>query len=119
MKTLNTNNPLSTFLEASEILNDAVAHTLGPNGGNTAVVLGGPSNLPRYSIINDGKVIVDNLTSADPWVAPALETLKESAKATNKTAGDGTTSTIIMTNALLKECNKLVNPKIGIRNHSC
>lgn len=116
MKVLNTEKPLNVFLKASKLLNDAVAHTLGPNGGNTAVVLGAISNLPRYSIINDGKVIVDNLTSEDPWIAPALETLKESAKSTNKTAGDGTTSTIIMTNALLKECNKLINPGKSLKN---
>lgn len=98
MKILSDKNPLDVFCEASEILNTAVSHTLGPDGTNTAVVASGG----HYEIINDGKAIIEHLTSLDPEIAPALETLKQSSFETNRKAGDGTTSTIVMMNSLLQ-----------------
>lgn len=97
MKVLSDKNPLDIFCEASEILNTAVSHTLGPEGTNTGVVAAGG----HYEIINDGKSIIENLTSLDPEIAPALETLKQSSFETNRKAGDGTTSTIVMMDSLL------------------
>ncbi len=99
MKILETEKtPLNIFREASEILNQAVEHTLGPNGTNTAVV----NKDGRYDIINDGKSIIEGITSLDPAISPALETLKQAAFETNRKAGDGTTSTTIIMNALLQ-----------------
>ena len=91
-------SPLDIFVEASSILNDAVEHTIGPNGLNTAVV----TKDGRYDIINDGKTIIEGITSEDPAIAPALETLKQASFETNRKAGDGTTSTTVIMNALLK-----------------
>lgn len=99
MKILEENkSPLDIFCEASKILNDAVEHTLGPYGTNTAI----QNSKGQYDIINDGKSIIENLTSLDVEIAPALETLKQSSFETNRKAGDGTTSTIILMNALLQ-----------------
>ena len=98
MKILSNKSPKEVFLKASDILKEAVEHTLGPKGSNTAVCTGSDG---IYQIINDGKSIVQDLTSDDPAIAPALEVLKQSCFETNKNAGDGTTSTILMTNALL------------------
>lgn len=97
MKVLSERDPLEVFSEASNILNTAVEHTLGPNGTNTAVHF---QNF--YNIINDGKSIVEQLTSTDPEIAPAIETLKQSSFETNRKAGDGTTSTIIIMNQLIQ-----------------
>ena len=97
MKILSEKDPLEVFSSASDILNKAVEHTLGPNGTNTAVHF---QNF--YNIINDGKSIVEQLTSTDPEIAPALETLKQSSFETNRKAGDGTTSTIIIMNQLIQ-----------------
>ena len=89
--------PLDIFCEASSILNRAVEHTLGPNGVNTAVV----NKDGRYDIINDGKSIIEGITSLDPAISPALETLKQASFETNRKAGDGTTSTTVIMNSLL------------------
>lgn len=99
MKILGGENPQEVFLKASNILVEAVQHTLGPKGINTAVCT---NSSGIYNIINDGKMIVQDLTINDPAVAPALQLLKQSCFETNRMAGDGTTSTILMTNALLK-----------------
>ena len=89
----------SVFMQASQILNDAVAHTIGPKGLNTAI----PTSNGYLSIINDGKTILESLSSDNPAIKLALNTLKESSFATNQNAGDGTTSTIILQHHLLGE----------------
>ena len=97
MKILSSREPIDVFLDASSILNKAVEHTLGPEGSNTAV-----HTQNFYSIINDGKSIIEPLSSLDAEIAPALETLNQASFETNRKAGDGTTSTIVLMNQLLK-----------------
>lgn len=104
MKILSESDPLEIFSKASNILNTAVEHTLGPKGTNTAVHF---QNF--YNIINDGKSIVEQLTSTDPEIAPAVETLKQSSFETNRKAGDGTTSTIILMNQLIQGAKKYLD----------
>ena len=104
MYILDDKSPLDVFCEASNILNNAVEHTLGPTGMNTAL----HTREGHYNIINDGKSIIQELTSLDPAVAPAMETLKQSSFETNRKAGDGTTSTIIMLNKLLNGAKNLL-----------
>lgn len=107
MKIISDKNVLDTFCEASEILYKAIAHTLGPNGYNTAVVMPMSLNTGRFSIINDGLSIIMQLSSETPEVASAIEVLKEVAVQTNKIAGDGTTSSVIFIYNLLDTCRKL------------
>lgn len=97
MNILSDNKPIDIFYNASKKLNDAVEHTLGPNGTNTAVV----TKDGFYDIINDGKSIIESLTSLDAEEYPALNTLKQASFETNRKAGDGTTSTIILMHQLL------------------
>ena len=98
----NERTPIDIFCEASSILNKSVEHTIGPNGLNTAVV----TKEGRYDIINDGKTIIEGITSEDPALAPALETLKQASFETNRKAGDGTTSTTIIMDSLLQGTRK-------------
>lgn len=87
------------FLSASQKLYNAVAHTVGPIGTNTAV----PTGNDFLSIINDGKTIIETISSNKYAEKLAINTLKESAFATNKEAGDGTTSTVILQHQLLNQ----------------
>ena len=82
MNILDERNPLDLFCEASSILNRAVEHTLGPNGTNSAV----QTKSGIYEILNDGKAILETITSLDPALAPALETLKQASYETNRKA---------------------------------
>jgi len=85
------------FINASTKLYNSVVHTLGPDGLNSAI----PTSNQYLSIINDGKTILETLSSGDIAEKLAINTLKESSFATNKNAGDGTTTTIIMQHELL------------------
>lgn len=105
MKILDYKKPIDIFCEASQILNDAVIHTIGPNGTNSAV----QNKAGYYEIINDGKSIIENITSLDPAISPALETLKQASFETNKKAGDGTTSTTVIMHSLLKGAAEYLN----------
>ena len=60
------------FLNASNKLFSAVSHTIGPNGKNTAI----PTQNNYLSIINDGKTILENISSNDEATKLALNTLK-------------------------------------------
>ena len=60
MKILGSDEPKDIFIQASDILTDAVKHTLGPRGLNTAVCT---NSSGHYQIINDGKSIVQDITS--------------------------------------------------------
>lgn len=86
------------FLEGSNILAYAVEHTLGPNGTNSAV----PTQNNFLSIINDGKSIIQRISSDRLELKLVLNTLKESALATDKNSADGTTSSIVLQNQLLR-----------------
>jgi chaperonin GroEL len=109
MQILSDKNPLETYVEAAHIAYRAVAHTLGPGGTNTAVV----NKKGSHDIINDGYSILSKLTSLDPAESEALETVKLAAFETNRKAGDGTTSTTILTYRLLDSAKKyLENTKI-------
>ena len=100
-------DPLDVYKDAAEIAYKGVAHTLGPGGTNTAVV----NRRNAHDIINDGYTILSKLTSLDAAISEALETIKISAFETNRKAGDGTTSTTILTYELLVGAINYLNEK--------
>lgn len=102
MQILSDLNPLETYVTSAKLAYRAVAHTLGPGGTNTAVV----NKKGAHDIINDGYSILSKLTSLDPAEAEALETVKLASFETNRKAGDGTTSTTILTYKLLESAKK-------------
>ena len=86
------------FLGASYKLYSAVVHTIGPKGSNTAI----PTANDYLSIINDGKTILETISSNNLAEKLAINTLKESSFATNMQAGDGTSSSVILQHELLR-----------------
>ena len=116
MQILSDKNPLETYIDAAKLAYRAVAHTLGPGGTNTAVV----NKRGSHDIINDGYSILSKLTSLEPAEAEALETVKLASFETNRKAGDGTTSTTILTYKLLESAKKYLEEtkitKVKLRN---
>ena len=116
MQILSDKNPLDTYIDAAHIAYRSVAHTLGPGGTNTAVV----NKKGSHDIINDGYSILSKLTSLDPAESEALETIKLASFETNRKAGDGTTSTTILTYKLLESAKKYLDEskitKVRLRN---
>lgn len=82
---------------------DAVANTvkvtLGPRGRNVIVDRGFGSP----TITNDGVSIAKEITLKDKFENMGAEIAKEVANKTNEVAGDGTTTAIVLTQALIRE----------------
>lgn len=78
---------------------NAVKITLGPRGRNVIFDkgFGGPT------ITNDGVSIAKEITLKDKFENMGAEIVKEVANKTNELAGDGTTTAIILTQALFTE----------------
>jgi chaperonin GroEL len=78
---------------------DAVKVTLGPKGRN--VVLGNGFGSP--TITNDGVTIAKAIELEDNIENIGAEIIKEVASKTNDTAGDGTTTAVLLTQAIATE----------------
>ena len=78
---------------------DAVKITLGPRGHN--VVLDKGYGAP--TITNDGVSIAKEITLPNKIENMGAEIVKEVAQKTNDTAGDGTTTAVVLTQAIIKE----------------
>lgn len=78
---------------------DAVKATIGPRGRNVVLdkTYGGPT------ITNDGVSIAKEITLEDKYENIGAEIIKEVANKTNDAAGDGTTTSVIMTSAIMNE----------------
>jgi chaperonin GroEL len=94
---------------------DTVKTTLGPRGRN--VILDKGYGSP--TITNDGVSIAKEIELEDKFENIGAELIKEVANKTNDAAGDGTTTSTVITQALVREGLKFVetgiNP-VGIRH---
>ncbi|MSU56410.1 MAG: molecular chaperone GroEL, partial [Candidatus Taylorbacteria bacterium] len=93
---------------------NAVKITIGPRGRN--VVLEKSYGAP--TITNDGVSIAKEITLKDKFENMGAEIVKEVAEKTNDIAGDGTTTSVILTQAIitegLRQTTMGVNP-MGVR----
>ena len=93
----------SKLLEGAEILTRAVAVTYGPMGRNVL--------LDRFGgllMTKDGVTVAREIDLQDNLMNCGSAILKEACLKTNDEAGDGTTTTAILTTAILQEGNKQV-----------
>jgi chaperonin GroEL len=89
-----------TALEAGvNKLSDIVRVTLGPKGRN--VVLDKKYGTPL--ITNDGVTIAKEIELEDAYENMGAQILKEAATKTNDVAGDGTTTAIVLAQAMIQE----------------
>lgn len=78
---------------------DAVKVTIGPRGRN--VVLDKGYGTP--TITNDGVSIAKDISLSDKFENMGAEIIKEVASKTNDNAGDGTTTAVVLTQAIVNE----------------
>ncbi len=92
------------MLRGVNVLADAVKVTLGPKGRN--VVLDKSYGAPR--ITKDGVTVAKEIEMGDKFENMGAQLMREVASKTNDLAGDGTTTAIVLAQALIKEGNKAV-----------
>jgi len=90
------------ILKGANILADNVASTLGPRGRN--VVLYHPGQSPV--ITKDGVTVAKFVHLEDPFENVGAQIIKQAASKTNSETGDGTTTSTVLTRAILTEAQK-------------
>lgn len=79
---------------------DAVRGTMGAKGKNVVIE---QEFYPFHIITNDGATIIDNIVLEDPLEKRGQAFIKEATDRSNKNAGDGSTTTVVLLDAILQE----------------
>ena len=98
------NEARNSILEGVDILANTVKVTLGPKGRN--VIL--PSSFGPSKITKDGVTVAKEIDLKCPFQNIGAQTVKEVANKTNDIAGDGTTTSTILAQSIVREGTKAV-----------
>lgn len=93
------------MLEGVNELGNAVKVTLGPKGRNVVIIhdMGGKPHLTK-----DGVTVAKSIKFADQQKNVGAEMIKEVSTLTNTSAGDGTTTSTVLAQAMVNEGAKLL-----------
>ena len=90
------------LLSGANKLTDAVASTLGPRGQNVILYKRGAAPI----ITKDGVSVARVVELDDDYEQAGVEVLRQAALETEKTSGDGTTTSTVLARAILMAANK-------------
>ena len=90
------------LLAGANKLADAVASTLGPRGQNVILYTRGADPV----ITKDGVTVARVVELEDDYEQAAVEVLRQAALQTERTSGDGTTTSTVLARALLQTAQK-------------
>ena len=89
---------------------DAVKITLGPKGRNAVL----EKKFLTPLVTNDGVTIANEISLEDPYEDMGAQLMKEVASKTNDVAGDGTTTAIVLSQAMVEEGMKNLASSCGV-----
>ena len=95
---------LEKLQDGMNILAKAVGSTLGPRSRNVAI--NNPNDTPE--VYHDGVTVARRINLKDPFEDMGAELLKVAAVKTNEVAGDGTTTSVILAQAIINEAFKVI-----------
>lgn len=103
------------LMEGSRIISQVVGTTLGPRGRNVAL----SSKYGGAIVVHDGITVANEVKLDDPKEDIGVMLIREAARKTNDSSGDGTTTATILAYEILKEGNSHViagaNPMLLIK----
>lgn len=105
MKKLNLSNENEVrekVLSGIQKMADLVGMTLGPAGRSVIIERGAGEPL----IVDDGRRVAENIKLEDPVEQLAVRVCYSVTRKTDEKAGDGTTTSMVLTNAIMKEISK-------------
>src|SRR3990167_5936751 len=88
------------FLRGVEVVDKMVGNTLGPAGRNRLI----QQKYRAPWVINDGAEIARRIVLNDPVEDLAAQTIIEVSMKTAETAGDGTTTSVVIASELVRTC---------------
>lgn len=113
------NTTRAALLTGANKLADAVRVTLGPRGRNVAMYQRANVHDAEYSdrarpgaavlMTNDGATIARSIVLPDPLENMGAQLVKDAATTANEDAGDGTTTAVVLAQALLKGAYRAVS----------
>lgn len=109
---------IDSLLNGVDLVANVVKKTLGPSGRN--VVFADPYGIP--TITNDGVSIARQVFSKNETEQMGIDVVKQSSFRTNLNAGDGTTTSIVLAQAIIHEGLKSPRNPIELRkeiNEQC
>jgi chaperonin GroEL len=89
----------SSLKEGIDVLANTLKVTLGPRGRNVIV----DKKFGPPQVNSDGVTIAKEIDLADPFANMGVQLLKEVSKKTNDDAGDGTTTSTVLAQAIIAE----------------
>src|SRR5262249_45479201 len=92
------------MLRGVDVLSNAVKVTLGPKGRN--VVIEKSFGAPRTT--KDGVTVAKEVELEDKFENMGAQMVREAAQKTNDVAGDGTTTAVVLAQAIVREGMKAV-----------
>jgi len=90
---------------------NAVKSTLGPRG-NT-VLIESPEHLHGITVTKDGVTVAKSISLMDPVENLAVRMMKEAADRTATSAGDGTTTAIVLAEALVNAGTEIMDESVN------
>ena len=93
------------IIHAIDTLADPVVGTLSPRGANVIY----EDSAGNQYVTNDGVTIAKNIVLKDPVENAIIEVIKHASLKTNNEAGDGTTTSILLSQNLIKSGLKLID----------
>lgn len=92
------------ILEGVRLITDPIKQTMSPMGGNVLYEDG----KGKQNHTNDGVTIAKNIYVKDPIVNQTIDVIRDASLQTNKEAGDGTSSTVLLSSVLIEDGIKLI-----------
>lgn len=99
------------LINGIEKIAGAVKSTLGPRG-NT-VLIESPNHTGSIIVTKDGVTVAKAVDLLDPVENLAVRMMKEAADKTATNAGDGTTTAIVLTEALVLHGDNIITPELN------
>lgn len=94
-----SNDARQKLVEGVNVLAKAVTTTLGPRGRNVAL----DKKWGAPNVVHDGVTVAKDIELEDPFENMGAQMVKEAASKTNDVAGDGTTTSTLLTQAIVNQ----------------
>ena len=96
------------ILSGANVLADNVVSTLGPKGRNVILYDGS-----KPVITKDGVTVANFIELSDPFENLGVQVIKQASQQTAAQAGDGTTTSIVLARAMLREAQKYISAGVS------
>src|SRR5215831_17878485 len=94
----------ASLKRGTDALADAVKTTLGPKGRNVAL----DKKFGAPTVTHDGVTVAKDIELENPYENMGAQLVKEASTKTNDVAGDGTTTSVVLAQAIVNEGLKVV-----------